>query len=106
MTEEARQRLISGSDVKDLRRAEIIKKEQETDEDIVLNISLRPKRFSEFVGQKDTIDNLKICVPPNREKNPWNTFFFLDLRDWGRPLLRILLPMKWAPRLLPLLVRP
>ena len=68
MTEEARQRLISGSDVKDLRRAEIIKKEQETDEDIVLNISLRPKRFSEFVGQKDTIDNLKICVTAAKQR--------------------------------------
>jgi len=35
---------------------------QETEEDVVLNISLRPTKLSEFIGQKDTIDNLRVCL--------------------------------------------
>jgi Holliday junction DNA helicase RuvB len=35
---------------------------KESEEDIVLNMSLRPKRFSEFVGHKDIVDNLKVSI--------------------------------------------
>ena len=33
---------------------------QETDEDVVLNMSLRPTKLAEFVGQAELIENLKI----------------------------------------------
>jgi Holliday junction DNA helicase RuvB len=42
--------------------------EQETEEDIVLNISLRPKKLSEFIGQKDVVDNLKICLTAAKQR--------------------------------------
>jgi Holliday junction DNA helicase RuvB len=42
--------------------------EQETEEDIVLNMSLRPKKFSEFIGQKDVVDNLKICLTAAKQR--------------------------------------
>jgi len=35
---------------------------QETEEDAVLNLSLRPKTLDEFVGQKTIIENLKIAL--------------------------------------------
>jgi len=43
--------------------------EQETDEEIVLNISLRPRLLSEFVGQKEMVDNLKICLTAAKQRN-------------------------------------
>ncbi len=53
MSEEIRQKLIKGNPVAEIR---------ESEEDVVLNISLRPHRLLEFIGQKDTVDNLKICL--------------------------------------------
>lgn len=41
---------------------------QETEEDIVLNLSLRPTRLTEFVGQSDIIDNLKICLSAAKQR--------------------------------------
>lgn len=41
---------------------------QETDEDIVLNISLRPQRVEDFVGQKQVTDNLKISVSAAKKR--------------------------------------
>ncbi|MGE0267683.1 MAG: Holliday junction branch migration DNA helicase RuvB [Candidatus Omnitrophota bacterium] len=35
---------------------------QETEEDQVYSLSLRPKLLSDFVGQKDLVDNLKISI--------------------------------------------
>ena len=42
---------------------------QETDEDLVLNISLRPKNISEFVGQEKVVENLKIAVEAAKKRN-------------------------------------
>lgn len=50
-------------------REKILVNEQETDEDIVLNLSLRPKGLPEFVGQKELIDNLKICLTAAKQRN-------------------------------------
>ena len=35
---------------------------QETDEDRVLNLSLRPEALSEFVGQRELVENLRVAV--------------------------------------------
>jgi len=35
---------------------------QETDEDQVYSLSLRPAQLDDFVGQKDVVDNLKIAI--------------------------------------------
>jgi len=35
---------------------------QETEEDKVVNLSLRPTKMQEFVGQKDVVDNLKVAI--------------------------------------------
>ena len=44
---------------------------KESEEDVVLNISLRPNKFSEFVGHKEIVDNLKISIQAaNQRKEP------------------------------------
>ena len=35
---------------------------QETEEDVVVNISLRPSTLKEFIGQKSLVENLKVSL--------------------------------------------
>jgi Holliday junction DNA helicase RuvB len=60
MKEESRQALIRGS----LPLAQ----PGESEEDVVLNLSLRPKRLGEFVGHKDVTDNLKVSVQAAKQR--------------------------------------
>ncbi len=77
MKKETRQKLIKShspseefvGQAEDAFRSKILSNQQETEEDIVLNISLRPKRFSDFIGQKDVIDNLKICIAAAKQRS-------------------------------------
>ncbi|MBI4355050.1 MAG: AAA family ATPase, partial [Candidatus Omnitrophica bacterium] len=41
---------------------------QEIDEDAILNLSLRPKTFDEFVGQRGVIENLRIAVQAAKDR--------------------------------------
>ncbi|HQP92146.1 MAG TPA: Holliday junction branch migration DNA helicase RuvB [Candidatus Omnitrophota bacterium] len=41
----------------------------ETDEDIVLNISLRPSTLGEFVGQSSIVENLKVALDAAKQRN-------------------------------------
>ena len=54
MSEETRKALLKADSV--------IANSKESEEDVVLNISLRPKKFMEFVGHQDVVDNLKIAI--------------------------------------------
>ncbi|MDD5246012.1 MAG: Holliday junction branch migration DNA helicase RuvB [Candidatus Omnitrophica bacterium] len=45
-----------------------VKTEQETEEDVVLNISLRPKKLEEFIGQKELSDNLKVSLVAAKQR--------------------------------------
>jgi len=60
MSEEIRQTLLKANSV--------INETKETEEDVVLNISLRPKKFSEFVGHKEIVDNLKISIQAAKQR--------------------------------------
>ena len=60
MTEETRHKLFEGT--------KAIDKVGETEEDVVLNLSLRPRRLTEFVGQKEITDNLKVCVTATKQR--------------------------------------
>ena len=42
--------------------------EKETEEDIVLNMSLRPEKIKEFIGQKKQVDNLKISLEAAKKR--------------------------------------
>ena len=41
---------------------------QETEEDVILNISLRPSKLKEFVGQRDVVENLKVSLEASRKR--------------------------------------
>ncbi|TAM40773.1 Holliday junction branch migration DNA helicase RuvB [bacterium] len=60
MSEETRQTLLKANPaINDIK---------ESEEDVVLNISLRPKKFAEFVGHKDVVDNLKIAIQAAKQR--------------------------------------
>ena len=60
MSEETRQTLLKANSV--------INDIKESEEEVVLNISLRPKKFAEFVGHKDIVDNLKIAIQAAKQR--------------------------------------
>jgi len=51
-----------------LLQSRFFTQEPETEEDVVLNISLRPKKLTEFIGQKDIVGNLKICLTAAKQR--------------------------------------
>ncbi|MFC1709512.1 Holliday junction branch migration DNA helicase RuvB [Candidatus Omnitrophota bacterium] len=42
---------------------------QETEDDIVVNLSLRPASLAEFIGQKTLIENIKVSVSAAKQRN-------------------------------------
>lgn len=69
MKEETRRRLIKGSSaiLKDSGLG-ALKEANDSEEEAVLNISLRPKKFSEFVGHKEIVGNLKVSIQAARQR--------------------------------------
>ena len=41
---------------------------QETDEDLILNMSLRPLSLKDFIGQKAIVDNLKVALEASKKR--------------------------------------
>jgi len=66
MTGEERIKLLKASNSKDV--PQVFNLEQENEEDVVLNISLRPHKLQEFIGQKEIVDNLKICITAAKQR--------------------------------------
>ena len=54
--------------LKELVARAAISEGHETEEDTVLNISLRPSKLTEFIGQKDIVDNLKVCLTAAKQR--------------------------------------
>ncbi|MFH1459153.1 MAG: Holliday junction branch migration DNA helicase RuvB [Candidatus Omnitrophota bacterium] len=48
---------------------EPVLRQAETEEDIVLNLSLRPFQFNDFIGQKQIKENLKIGIEASKSRN-------------------------------------
>ncbi|MFA5275791.1 MAG: Holliday junction branch migration DNA helicase RuvB [Candidatus Omnitrophota bacterium] len=61
MSEEIRQTLLKGNPL-------VNSQAQEPEEDVVLNMSLRPKDLVEFVGHKEIVDNLKIAIQAAKQR--------------------------------------
>lgn len=64
MADDQRQKILKAQNLK----PQISNPEQETEEDVVLNLSLRPKKLSEFIGQKELVDNLKVCLTAAKQR--------------------------------------
>ncbi len=70
------------------RELPVLQNNQETEEDVVLNLSLRPVKLSEFVGQKEIIDNLQICLSAARQrKEPLEHILFSGPPGLGKTCL-------------------
>jgi Holliday junction DNA helicase RuvB len=48
---------------------EVLLTQQETDEDRVMNLSLRPQKLEEFIGQPQLVDNLKIAIQAAKQRS-------------------------------------
>ncbi|MFA4983787.1 MAG: Holliday junction branch migration DNA helicase RuvB [Candidatus Omnitrophota bacterium] len=87
MTKETRQKLIKGTPAA-LEHNGLIAAEGESEEDVILNISLRPERLSNFVGQKETVENLKVCLTAARQrKEPLEHILFSGPPGLGKTSL-------------------
>jgi holliday junction DNA helicase RuvB len=61
---------------------------QETEEDVILNLSLRPSKVSDFVGQKAVLDNLLIAIAAaKRRKEPLEHVLFSGPPGLGKTTL-------------------
>ncbi|OGX42528.1 MAG: Holliday junction DNA helicase RuvB [Omnitrophica WOR_2 bacterium RIFCSPLOWO2_12_FULL_51_24] len=61
---------------------------QEAEEDLILNLSLRPAKVAEFVGQKSVVDNLLIAVSAaKRRKEPLEHVLFSGPPGLGKTTL-------------------
>ncbi|MBM3249359.1 MAG: Holliday junction branch migration DNA helicase RuvB [Candidatus Omnitrophica bacterium] len=61
MNIETRKALIKGNNQKPVQI-------KETEEDVVLNLSLRPRKLLEFVGHKEVAENLKIAIAAAKQR--------------------------------------
>jgi len=43
--------------------------QQETDEDVVVNLSLRPSRLDNFIGQREAVESLKVSLQAARQRS-------------------------------------
>lgn len=68
MSEETRQKLIKGNSVISSQSPFLSNNISESEEDAVLNISLRPRRLFDFVGQIETAQNIKICITAAKQR--------------------------------------
>lgn len=61
---------------------------QETEEDVILNLSLRPARICDFVGQKAVVENLLISIAAaRRRKEPLEHILFSGPPGLGKTTL-------------------
>lgn len=62
--------------------------EQETEEDIVLNLSLRPTKIKDFVGQRQTVENILIAIKAARSRSePLEHILFSGPQGLGKTSL-------------------
>ena len=67
---------------------EILRLEQETDEDKVLNLSLRPQRLDEFIGQTELVENLRVAIQAAQQrKEPLEHLLFSGPQGLGKTTL-------------------
>jgi len=58
---------ISNGVKKEDKREKIVQ-EKETEEDVILNMSLRPEKIRDFIGQKEPVENLKISLEAAKKR--------------------------------------
>ncbi|KPK41706.1 MAG: ATP-dependent DNA helicase RuvB [Omnitrophica WOR_2 bacterium SM23_29] len=73
---------------------------QETEEDVILNLSLRPTKVSDFVGQKAVIENLLISIAAaRRRKEPLEHILFSGPPGLGKTTLAHIIANEMATKI-------
>lgn len=74
--------------VKNEEGREVLLTQQETDEDRVMNLSLRPQKLEEFVGQVQLVENLKVAIQAAKQrKEPLEHLLFSGPQGLGKTTL-------------------
>ncbi|NJL59387.1 MAG: Holliday junction branch migration DNA helicase RuvB, partial [Desulfobacteraceae bacterium] len=59
-------------------------------------LSLRPERLSEYIGQAEVVETLKIAIEAAKKREePLDTFMFHGPPGLGKTTLAHIMPMKW-----------
>ncbi|MBI3332880.1 MAG: Holliday junction branch migration DNA helicase RuvB [Candidatus Omnitrophica bacterium] len=70
------------------KEREVLLTQQETDEDRVLNLSLRPQSLGEFVGQPELVENLRVAVQAAQKRGePLEHLLFSGPQGLGKTTL-------------------
>ena len=71
-----------------MNEREILLTQQETDEDRVLNLSLRPTALGEFVGQPELVENLRVAIQAAQKRaEPLEHLLFSGPQGLGKTTL-------------------
>jgi holliday junction DNA helicase RuvB len=73
---------------------------QETDEDKVVSLSLRPSRLEEFIGQKDLVENLRVSIQAAQQrKEPVEHMLFSGPPGLGKTSLAYIIAHEMGARI-------
>ena len=73
---------------------------QETEEDKIISLSLRPSRLDEFVGQKDLIENLKVSIQAAQQRQePLEHMLFSGPPGLGKTSLAYIISHEMGARI-------
>ena len=73
---------------------------EDTDEDRILNLSLRPNRIEEFIGQKEVVENLKVSLEAARKrKEPLEHVLFSGPPGLGKTSLAYIIAHQTGSRI-------
>ena len=73
---------------------------QESEEDKIVGLSLRPSRLNEFVGQKDLVENLKVSITAARQRGePLEHMLFSGPPGLGKTTLSYIIAQEMGARI-------
>ncbi len=79
---------------------EILLTQQETDEDRVMNLSLRPQKLEEFIGQVQLVENLKVAIQAAKQRNePLEHLLFSGPQGLGKTTLANIIAREMGTKL-------
>ena len=85
MTEEVREILLTGN---------------ETDEDRVLNLSLRPQALEEFIGQAELVENLKVAIQAAQQRSePLEHLLFSGPQGLGKTTMAYIISREMGTKI-------
>ncbi len=73
---------------------------QESEEDKIVSLSLRPSRLAEFIGQKDLVENLKVALTAAKQRNePLEHMLFSGPPGLGKTSLAYIISHEMGSRI-------